>query len=133
MLFGPGAFGPEVRQRISTEGCGSTEPTIPFLVARMQKETGENPRSKVLFRFLPLETNAFQPGCRFLKFHLLPTAYSKSACASVYAQMATAPSGLKSPRYPSGTSNQQKPISDFTAEKSFRISQCEAELRFIIK
>lgn len=104
MRFGSVTSGPEVKQRISVEGHGRSEPFIYFMAARMQRETGENTRSKILFGYLPLETNIFQPGRHsHSSTNLLPTVYSKSECISVFAPMqletqnTTAPRGLRVP------------------------------------
>lgn len=104
MRFGSVTSGPEVKQRISVEGHGGSEPFIYFMAARMQRETGENTRSKILFGYPPLETNIFQPGRHsHSSTNLFPTVYSKSECISVFAPMqletqnTTAPRGLRVP------------------------------------
>lgn len=100
MRFASVTSGPEVRRRISLEGHGRSEPFIHFMAARMQRETGENTGSKILFGYLPLDSNIFQPGRHFRSSaKLLPIIYSKSECISVFAPMqletqnTTAPSG----------------------------------------
>lgn len=59
MRFGSVTSGPEVRQRISAKGHGRSEPFIHFMAARMQRETGENTGSKILFWYPPLDTYVF--------------------------------------------------------------------------
>lgn len=59
MYFGSVTSGPEVRQRIGAEGHGRSEPFFHFLAARMQRETGENTGSEILFGYPPIDTDVF--------------------------------------------------------------------------